>query len=431
MFYEDNPWGSDPERRHRYPVIFLDSQFKIWHREFVPEGQQSPEMPPPEPIGSDVVFGGWYKGDWTPDVPANSMGLPLEPADIPVDFTGIAVDFAGPNPVIGPTIYFPKWRPVPSICVTFMADGQIHSRENYNIGDRIRAPKKAPEKPGYSFEGWCDEMNPDTLVDAESILAYKDRTFIPKWKELRRVVIAREDGTIEREIPNIADGDKLPRYEPVPLPYREYLGCFLGASDREWDWDWDTVTENRVLITRYKVVEHTVNFQRSPLQPWAPAWEDEVRVVHGSRVRMPELPEDARCTCVGWFADEDLLEPFDFGTPIEAAVTLYAKWVREFTLTYNASGGVFRSTGSDTLVMKLAEGERFTEPAEYPAPPQTNQTSWIVYWYRVNSSYVEERYFGGGGCNCCEPSPITEDVTLHAEWHPCFAHVSAGPQMGG
>ena len=46
----------------------------------------------------------------------------------------------------------------------------------------------------------------------------------------------------------------------------------------------------------------------------------------GSKVARPDDPTRAGYTFGGWFVDEGCTQAFDFGTPVERPLTLFAKW---------------------------------------------------------------------------------------------------------
>ena len=62
---------------------------------------------------------------------------------------------------------------------------------------------------------------------------------------------------------------------------------------------------------------------------------DPQTVKFGERASKPADPTRAGHTFAGWFADEALAQPFDFATPLESSITLYAKW----TAVQGGSGG--------------------------------------------------------------------------------------------
>jgi uncharacterized repeat protein (TIGR02543 family) len=57
---------------------------------------------------------------------------------------------------------------------------------------------------------------------------------------------------------------------------------------------------------------------------------------HGRTVKIPPDPTKEGYVFAGWFADEELTTPFDFGTTITEEIYVYAKWVVVHTLTYIA-----------------------------------------------------------------------------------------------
>lgn len=57
---------------------------------------------------------------------------------------------------------------------------------------------------------------------------------------------------------------------------------------------------------------------------------EQEMIAHGSILKRPEDPELKGYQLEGWYTDEALTEPYDFTTPIENDITLYAKWKLDY-----------------------------------------------------------------------------------------------------
>lgn len=194
----------------------------------------------------------------------------------------------------------------------------------------------------------------------------------------------------------------------------------------------------------------------------------------GQRASTPQPPVMTNKRFVDWCTTPALTTPFDFETPITGNLTLYAQWRDEVTLTFNANGGTFFITGTDTLVFvnqtpgatvasidtPTREGMWFAgwadasgNPVSFPLTVPSADATYTAQWnatptYAVTfnsnggsaiaTQYVEagskateppaptreQRIFGGWFSNTALTdrfdfnTPITEPITLYAKWNP-------------
>jgi uncharacterized repeat protein (TIGR02543 family) len=119
-------------------------------------------------------------------------------------------------------------------------------------------------------------------------------------------------------------------------------------------------------------------------------------VASGRTATSPADPTLTGYTFVEWCADSGLSTAFDFSTPITSNTTLYAKWVINYTVTFDSKGG------SAVASQSVASGRTATLPT--PAPTQTGRT--LVGWY-ADSGLTTAFDFG---------TAITSNRTLYAKW---------------
>ena len=112
---------------------------------------------------------------------------------------------------------------------------------------------------------------------------------------------------------------------------------------------------------------------------------------------VPELARPARegYWFGGWFADPELTEPFDFIQERSSPVTLYARWIKIVTLSFDCWGG-------EELPEELfAWGD---VPDRQPTPSREG--------YRFTAWYADERLREAYDWS----QPLTGDRTLYAKW---------------
>ena len=93
----------------------------------------------------------------------------------------------------------------------------------------------------------------------------------------------------------------------------------------------------------------------------------------------------------GWYRDKGLTEPFD-GTGVSDDMTVYAKWLKVHTVTFETNGGE-----------AVEPIETVTDSIELPTP--TKKRHEFIDWFKDED--LTERFDGTG---------ITGDMTVYAKW---------------
>ena len=112
-------------------------------------------------------------------------------------------------------------------------------------------------------------------------------------------------------------------------------------------------------------------------------------------------------------------QQFNFNTPINSDITLYAEWTQNstggdpgnggtatyYTVTFNANGGYFGTTGSTggstTMTKQIAAGTSWGAAPSDVVPLRDGYT--FSYWWQNNQQFNFN-------------TPINSDITLYAEW---------------
>ena len=119
------------------------------------------------------------------------------------------------------------------------------------------------------------------------------------------------------------------------------------------------------------------------------------KVESGTKVTRPDNPTKADYDFEGWFTGDTL---YDFDTPVEANITLKAKWeIAIYTITFDSDGG------SDVEEKYVTAGKTVAEP---DAPGK--QGYGFYGWYLGETEYDFS-------------SAVHSDLTLKAKWGPVKA----------
>lgn len=139
---------------------------------------------------------------------------------------------------------------------------------------------------------------------------------------------------------------------------------------------------------------HTVTFYSNGGTNIAPA-----QVRHGERLPKDRVYPDPIVSdggrFLGWYANTELQEPYDFDQPVVADISLYAKWFyNTFTINFVLNGA------PDIPAMEVREGHLAElDPPTYPEHV-------FVNWY-LDEAFTE----------LFDPTvPVTADLTLYARW---------------
>lgn len=111
----------------------------------------------------------------------------------------------------------------------------------------------------------------------------------------------------------------------------------------------------------------------------------------------PANPEKEGYVFAGWYTDVKCTTAYDFNLPVNTDITLYAKWLAKYTVSFDTDGG--STVESQTVVT----GNKATKPAVNPTKKGYN----FVGWYTDNT-YTTEFDF--------ENTIITDNTTIYAKF---------------
>lgn len=120
-------------------------------------------------------------------------------------------------------------------------------------------------------------------------------------------------------------------------------------------------------------------------------------VKKGNTVGVPAEPTNDGYSFAGWYTDVKCTTAYDFNLPVNTDITLYAKWLAKYTVSFDTDGG--STVESQTVVT----GNKATKPAVNPTKKGYN----FVGWYTDNT-YTTEFDF--------ENTIITDNTTIYAKF---------------
>ena len=241
-----------------------------------------------------------------------------------------------------------------------------------------------------------------------------------------------------------------------------------------------TATTTYEIVKRYTITYHLdegVSLDETAASLQSQRIDDGSTVAEITAEHISRVYEDHSYSFHGWYTDEGLTDPYDFTSEVTGEFTLYAKWVKQYTLTFvTGEGGPVVdpiTVDEDTDVDAPSpdpEWEGYTfggwftsaacaagEECEFPYTMNRDYTvyaKWTINQYTVTfdigncpgvapdnqtvdhgsfatAPSIADYYVFGWTTDEGTPfdfanTPITGDITLHADWGYILAFVSQG-----
>ena len=140
------------------------------------------------------------------------------------------------------------------------------------------------------------------------------------------------------------------------------------------------------------VETQTVTFMKDAETPF-----DTSVVKKGNTVGIPAEPTNDGYSFGGWYKDVNCTTVYDFNTPVNEDITLYAKWLVKYTVSFDTDGG------STVETQTVVTGNKATKPTSNPIKKGYN----FIGWYTDNT-YTTEFDF--------ENAIITDNTTIYAKF---------------
>ena len=301
----------------------------------------------------------------------------------------------------------------PEYTVNFFANGGSPAPQSQTIrqGDKIIEPA-AMTKDGYSFAGWYTEAAFTNQWNFATNAVTDNTTLYAKWDNYDTnytISFNADGGNPAPAQQDIAHSGKVA--EP---PYMTKAGFGFAGWYKEadfinlWNFATDTVTGNITLYAKWDSNYSTVTFNANGGSP-APGQQN---IAHGSKAIKPPDLSKAGYTFGGWYKDENCINLWNFNTDtVTGNITLYAKWIENFTVTFNANGGTPAPAQQD-----IPLGGKITEP-----PYMTRTGYGFAGWYK------EENCINLWDLNT---DTVTSSITLYAKWDTNYYTVSFNANGG-
>ena len=192
-------------------------------------------------------------------------------------------------------------------------------------------------------------------------------------------------------------------FDPVKTDY--YFGGWFSDSALTVEYDFSQeVTASMTLYAKWEISVATITFNSRSGSQVAP-----IKVDAGETATEPTPPTRNGYAFDGWYTDSACTQAFDWSSPVNDNITLYAGWVKTYNIVFNSLGG------SAVDMQTVTDGGL----AIYPMTP-TKENYTFAYWCTDNEL---QNIFDFA-------TPIHTDVALYACWVQISNTVSFN-SMGG
>lgn len=292
------------------------------------------------------------------------------------------------------------------LTVTLNYQGGAPLESSITCGKGTAYGKKLPEpvRTGYRFDGWYTEANGGTKVTADTIVS-TDHTLYAHWVQQYSVTFDTNGGSAAPESIKVETGSAYNALGTWPdTPTREnftFDGWYTASDGGTKITSTDTVIQSQDHIlyahwTEESAKEYTVTFDANGGTVATGSKQVSQNGTYG------ELPTPTRTGCLfdGWYttADGGSKITADSLVEITANQILYAHWIRQYTVTFDANGGTVA-----TATKQVTPNETY---GELPTPAWTG--------YRFDGWYTE----ADGGTQVSGTDTVTQEQnhTLYAHW---------------
>lgn len=265
-------------------------------------------------------------------------------------------------------------------------------------GDTVDEPDD-PVDDDYDFCGWKTAEGEDFDFSTE---INEDITLTAAWtpKYVSVFFDANGHGTAPDAI-TVRRGEKAEEPDPPVVEGLEFGGWFKEKEcENAFDFETTEIEESIILYAKWTGQCHEVSFDLK--LEGASGKPANQSIPHGQKASRPETDPTAEgYKFVNWYADEDCSQQFDFDTPIEEDTVIYAKWVRQYKVSFNMNNDKAVGSLDDQYV---TEGGYATAPSIETIPTAVGYR--FVRWM-VDAVGTSAFDFA---------TPITKDTVIYASW---------------
>ena len=186
--------------------------------------------------------------------------------------------------------------------------------------------KKLTKNGGWQFDGWYRDEALTEPFDGTGV--DDNMTVYAKWLKLHTVTFDLDGGTGETTAQTVTDTVELPS-DPTKERY-EFDGWYWD-KDFKTPFDGSGVTGDMTVYAKWNYAWE-IKFETNGGEPLEPAYTAK---------NIKSLPTAVRLgyRFDGWYKDNDTFEQEFDGTNVTEDITVYAKWTKQYKITFDTKGG--------------------------------------------------------------------------------------------
>lgn len=304
-------------------------------------------------------------------------------------------DFA--TTVSAPITLYAQWTEAKTVTFDVQGGSEIAAQQVQTGKSAVRPEN--PERVGYAFAGWYTSADTSGSEYDFTAAVNDDVTLYAKWTPNMYAVTFDSQGGSAVDAQQVAYGG----YATQPAtPTRDgytFVGWTTDAAGTTPYGFGMPVTGDITLYAKWDdagATYHTVTIHLNDGDDYSSDLPQDMTlfVKEGEKLTIPDsAPSRGGYRFAGLTSDEQRKTDYDAGTAVTADMTLYAKWVKTWTVTFDTAGGsAVNSQTVDNGGVAVA-----------PDPSPTRDDCRFTGWQYDGKSYD----FG---------SKVTGDITLTAQW---------------
>lgn len=258
-------------------------------------------------------------------------------------------------------------------------------------------------RDGYAFKGWYSDSELTKKVTSLDTYPYADCTIYAKWARICTITFETNGGTAKNPLSGAA-GDLIDLGEN-PTKENSYFTAWHTDAGLASPFTLDRFPEEDLTLyalwENYPTISFVTNYTD---QTGATVTLEPVTAAKGAELEpldMSWAPMDKSSGTVvfdGWYSDSALTKQFYYGTMPDESVTLYAKWLHLYTITFDCGPGA-----SSVAPLSAFEGEEIKAPYH----PVSTSAEYFDGWY------TDPTFSGAPFAFTSMPD---HDLTLYAKW---------------
>ena len=299
----------------------------------------------------------------------------------------------------GTITLYAQWTLEGNYLITYNLNEGTNNPNNpleYNV-ESATIVLQAPTKEGYIFEGWENEFG--NVITEITKGSTGDITLTAQWTPRTDISYTVEHYKQNVEDENYTLSDTENKKGTTDTKTSSTAKAYEGFTAKEFEERTILADGTTVVEIYYDRKSYTVSFDSKAENP--ESYESQT-LKYEQTATEPIFPTKTGYTFDGWYTSSDegttLETEFDFTAPITSDITLYAKWLELYTITYELNGGENKTNNPASYNVE-------TETITLAEPTKTGYT--FDGWYTDASLTIKKIEITKGS---------TGDIKLYAKW---------------